>query len=136
MIPRWTSHTDIPAHGRCVHLKEFGFIEVFRTVAPNGDVEHWATSNLEMEEITHQNLARQVSAIESYHRQLKQCCGMQYRAGAGAKRKVSEVLHPAVFAAFVRLEAHRLRTASVATPPKWAAFERRSTCMSGGQASR
>jgi putative transposase len=31
---------DIPAHGREVHLKGFGFIQVFRTVAPNGDAEH------------------------------------------------------------------------------------------------
>jgi len=30
----------IPAHGREVHLKGFGFVQVFRTVAANGDAEH------------------------------------------------------------------------------------------------
>ena len=31
---------DIPAHGRRVHLKDFGFIEVFRIVSSNADAEH------------------------------------------------------------------------------------------------
>jgi len=35
---------DIPAHGREVHLKGFGFIQVFRTVAANGDAAPWTTS--------------------------------------------------------------------------------------------
>jgi len=72
---------DIPAHGRQVHLKGYGFIQVFRIVAENGDteqgkVEHWATSDLTMLDWTRQELARQVFAIENYHRQLKQCGGV------------------------------------------------------------
>ena len=31
---------DVPAYGRTVHLKGFGMIQVFRTVASNGDPEH------------------------------------------------------------------------------------------------
>jgi len=41
---------DIPAYGRTVHLKGFGFIQVFRTVASNGDAEHWATDDLKRED--------------------------------------------------------------------------------------
>ena len=101
------AEVDIPPHGRRVHLKGFGFTLVFRIVAPNGDVEHekiehWATSDLKMEEITRCDLARQVFAIENYHRQLKQCCGIEraavrrHRAGAGAERQSAEMPHPVV----------------------------------------
>jgi len=38
----------IPAHGRTVHLKGYGWIKVFKTVGTNGDVEYWATSHLDM----------------------------------------------------------------------------------------
>lgn len=31
---------DIPEDGLVIHLKGFGFVKVFRTVAPDGDVRH------------------------------------------------------------------------------------------------
>ena len=99
---------DIPAHGREVHLKGYGFIQVFRTVAPNGDAEHWATDDLKMEGITRQDLARQVFAIENYHRQLKQCCGVERAQVRSAQAQKCHILLS--LRAFVRLEAHRLRT--------------------------
>ena len=99
---------EIPAHGRRVHLKGFGFVEVFRIVAPNGDKEHWATSDLKMEEITRADLARQVFAIENYHRELKQCCGIERAQVRSAKAQKCHILLS--LRAFVRLEAHRLRT--------------------------
>jgi len=98
----------VPAHGRRVHLKGFGFIEVFRIVAPNGDTEHWATSDLRMEEVTRQEMARQVFAIENYHRQLKQCCGIERAQVRSAQAQRCHILLS--LRAFVRLEAHRLRT--------------------------
>ena len=99
---------DIPAHGRRVHLKGFGFILVFRIVAPNGDKEHWATNDLKMEQITRADLARQVFAIENYHRELKQCCGIERAQVRSAKAQKCHILLS--LRAFVRLEAHRLRT--------------------------
>ena len=99
---------EIPVHGRRVHLKGFGFVEVFRIVAPNGDKEHWATSDLKMEEITRADLARQVFAIENYHRELKQCCGIERAQVRSAKAQKCHILLS--LRAFVRLEAHRLRT--------------------------
>jgi hypothetical protein len=39
-----------PAQGQVVHLKAFGFVRLFRTVAPNGDAEFWVTSRQEMSE--------------------------------------------------------------------------------------
>ena len=66
---------DIPAYGRTVHLKGFGMIQVFRTVASNGDaehkkIEHWATDDLKMEDGERREWVRQVFAIENYHRAL------------------------------------------------------------------
>jgi putative transposase len=96
-----------------VHLKGFGFIQVFRTVAPNGDAEHekieyWATDDLKMEDSERGELVRQVFAIDNYHRQLKQCCGIekaQVRSATAQKCHIVLSLR-----AFVRLEAHRLQT--------------------------
>ena len=94
--------------GRRVHLKGFGLIQVFRIVAETGDTEHWATSDLDMLEITRRDLSRQVFAIENYHRQLKQCCGVERAQVRSAQAQKCHILLS--LRAFVRLEAHRLRT--------------------------
>ena len=99
---------DVPAHGREVHLKGFGFIQVLRTVAPNGDVEHWATDDLKMESGERREWVRQVFAIENYHRQLKQCCGIERAQVRSAQAQKCHILLS--LRAFVRLEAHRLQT--------------------------
>ncbi len=96
------------SRGRRVHLKGYGFIQVFRIVAQNGDTEHWATSDLRMEEITRRDLSRQVFAIENYHRQLKQCCGVERAQVRSVQAQKCHILLS--LRAFVRLEAHRLRT--------------------------
>ena len=99
---------DIPNYGRTVHLKGFGFIQVFRTVAPDGDAEHWATDDLKMEDGERRELVRQVFAIENYHRQLKQCCGVERAQVRSAQAQKCHIVLS--LRAFVRLEAHRLQT--------------------------
>ena len=92
--------------GRQVHLRGYGFVRVFRTVSKDGDVEHWATNDLEMTEQQRESLARQVWGIETYHRGLKQCCGVekcQVRTAEGQRNHIRLSLP-----AFLRLEAHRL----------------------------
>jgi hypothetical protein len=109
---------DIPVAGLRVHLKGFGFVRVFRTVAPHGDAngaaattqraQFWATSCLEMSASERDERERQVFAIENYHRGLKQCCGVeraQVRGAGAQKRHITLAVR-----AFVRLEVHRLRT--------------------------
>jgi hypothetical protein len=98
----------IPPEGRVVHLKGYGFIRVFRTVAPNGDAEHWATSSLEMTEAERTEWARQALGIEVYHRGLKQCCGIEKcpaQVAAAQRGHIQLALR-----AFVRLEAHWMQT--------------------------
>ena len=108
------SSLEIPPQGRTVHLKGYGFIRVFRTVAPNGGAEqtehphYWATDDLPMSEADRQELEAQGWQIETYHRGIKQCCGVersQVRKADAQKRHLLLALR-----AFLRLEAHRVET--------------------------
>lgn len=98
----------IPPMGLVVHLRGYGFVKVFRTVSPKGDVEHWVTDDLEMIEATRQVLERQGWGIESYHRGIKQCCGIEK---AQVRRAAAQIRHLLLaLRAFARLEIYRLRT--------------------------
>jgi putative transposase len=102
------STLEVPPEGRIVHLKGYGFIRVFRTVAPNGDAEYWATDDLQMTEADRQAFELHGWQIEMYHRGIKQCCGIersQVRKADAQKRHLLLALR-----AFLRLEAHRVRT--------------------------
>lgn len=99
---------EIPAQGRVVHLKAYGMVRVFRTVAKDGDAEHWATDDLKMSESDREELEGGGWGIEVYHRVLKQCCGVE-RSQARAERAQRNHLGLAL-RAFLRLEANRLRS--------------------------
>lgn len=102
------SSLEIPPGGLIVHLKGYGFIRVFRTEAPNGDAEYWATDDLSMTENDRQELEVQGWQIETYHRGIKQCCGIeraQVRKADAQRRHLLLALR-----AFLRLEAHRVET--------------------------
>jgi hypothetical protein len=58
----------IPAQGRLVHLKGYGWVKVFRTVGTNGDAEYWATSRLDMTIKEADFCALDTWQIEVYHR--------------------------------------------------------------------
>lgn len=99
---------DVPAEGQVVHLKGYGLVRVFRTVAPDGHAEYWASDDLELSEERREALAGMAWAIETYHRGSKQCCGSercQVRSAAGQRQHLLCAVR-----AFLRLEAHRLRT--------------------------
>lgn len=91
-----------------MHLKGYGFVKVFLTVSENGDAEYWAASDLDMLEEKRKALEKQGWGIETYHRVVKQCCGVekaQVRSAAAQKRHILLALR-----SFVRLEARRLQT--------------------------
>ncbi len=96
--------------GHTVHLKGFGFVQVFQTVAPSGDVEgeyleHWATDDLKMTAGERPEFSRPGFAIENYHRALKQCCGVERAQVRSAQAQKCHIVLS--LRAFVRLEAHR-----------------------------
>ncbi len=100
-----------PPEGQIVHLKEFGFVRLFRIVAPNGDTdnaEYWITNQMDMTEQERQEWERQSFKIENYHRGLKQCCAVER---CQCRSKVKQHGHILLsLRAFVRLEANRLAT--------------------------
>lgn len=94
--------------GQVVHLKEFGFVRLFRTVAPNGDGEYWITNQTQMSEKQRLEWERQSFKIENYHRGLKQCCAVER---CQCRSKVKQHGHVLLsLRAFIRLEANRLAT--------------------------
>ena len=68
---------NIAASGTVVHLKGYGFIQVFKIVAPDGDIDYWATNDLKMSELQRLQWAECEWSVEEYHRGLKQCCGVE-----------------------------------------------------------
>lgn len=98
----------IPMHGLIVHLKGYGFIKVFKIAAPNGGVEYWATSDLQMNVEQLAERVLQSWQIEEYHRGIKQFCGIeraQHRLAIAQRNHIGLALR-----AFLRLEYHRLQT--------------------------
>jgi putative transposase len=98
----------IPHHGAIVHLKGYGFIKVFKMATPDGSIEYWATSDLEMSIAQCAEYALYLWRIEEYHRGIKQCCGIErarHRSAVAQRNHIGLALR-----AFLRLESHRLRT--------------------------
>lgn len=99
---------DIGTQGRIVHLKGYGMIRVFKIVAPDGDIDYWATNDLEMGELQRLQWAEFEWSIEEYHRGLKQCCGVE-RAQVRSSRAQRNHIGFAI-RAFLRLEMHWFNT--------------------------
>ena len=99
----------VPEEGQFVWLKGFGPVRLFQHTNAKGEVQHWATSDVEMTETKWRQWTKACWGIESYHRGLKQCCGAeraQVRSATGQKNHLLLCLR-----AFLRLEATRLQTA-------------------------
>jgi putative transposase len=102
------SELAIPPEGREVHLKGIGMVRVFRSFSRDGEAEHWATGDLGMAEEERRMLSGRGWGVETYHRGIKQCCGIERARVRGA---VAQLNHLACsIRAFIRLEVNRLRT--------------------------
>jgi putative transposase len=99
---------EISTEGRIVHLKGYGMVKVFRTVARDGGDEHWATDDLEMSEQGREELEGSGWGIETYHRALKQCCGIERSQARGERAQRNHL--GLSLRAFLRLEANRLES--------------------------
>ena len=102
------SAAEVSASGTVIHLVGYGPLRVFRLVAPDGDIEYRATSDLGMDEMVRQQLAEWSFAIENYHRDLKQTCGVersQARSAWAQRNHIGMALR-----AFLRLEHHFFTT--------------------------
>ncbi len=99
---------ELSALGQVVHLRGYGWVKVFRTVSTDGDVEHWATSDLDLTPERREELVRQAWGIEVYHRGIKQYCGVEKSPARKAPAQRNHIGRS--LQAFLRLEVHRLRT--------------------------
>ena len=105
---RPVSEGEIPPEGRVVHLRQYGFIKIFKVVHDDSDVEYWATDILDASESNRRIFKDCGWNIEEYHRGIKQCCGIERCQG-----RKDEVQRGHIFLAllaFLRLESHRLKT--------------------------
>jgi hypothetical protein len=94
--------------GTRVHLKGYGFILVFRIDTPDGDTEYWATSDLYMTMQQRTTTARQIWTIETYHRDIKQYCGVERCAARSAQAQRNHIGWG--LRAYLRLIWHELET--------------------------
>lgn len=113
-----------PEEGQKVHLKDFGFVHVLQTVSKdgnadsenadsgeseNGTVQYWATNDLQMTEEKREQLACRAWRVETYHRRLKQYCGVERSQHRRAQAQHNHIQMS--IRAFLRLELHRVETA-------------------------
>jgi len=101
---RSLASVEIAETGTVVHLKGFGFIKVFKLVVTENHIEYWATTDLRMSELTRLKFAQFAWMIETYHRGIKQFCGIercQVRSEAAQRNHIELALR-----AFLRLEHH------------------------------
>jgi putative transposase len=101
---RPVSQIDIAPSGTVVHLKGYGFIKLFKIVTPHGDIEYWATNELHMTDLQRLKVAELAWTIETYHRGIKQYCGIQQaqvRAARAQRNHINLALR-----AFLRLEGY------------------------------
>jgi putative transposase len=107
-VTRTLDEIAIPAEGMDLHLTGYGRIRVFRLDAPDGDTEYWATHDLTMDGLTRRKYAEWGFAIENYHRDVKQNCGVeacQARSERAQRNHIGLALR-----AFLRLEWHFFTT--------------------------
>ncbi len=105
---RHLHEVDLSEKGNRVHLKGYGWILGFKIAAPDGSIDYWATNDLEMTELRRIKIGDYASRIETYHRGLKQQCGVercQVRSGRGQRNPIGLAIR-----AFLRLEVNAYRT--------------------------
>ncbi len=105
---RTLQEVAISAAGTVVHLQGYGLVRVFRFDASDGVTEYWATDDLEMDPGMRRHYAEVGFAIENYHRELKQNCGVE-RCQARSERAQRNHIGLAL-RAFLRLEWHFFTT--------------------------
>jgi DDE superfamily endonuclease len=94
----------LAATGTVVHLKGYGLIKVFKIVVTENHIEYWATNDLQMTDLTRLKFNQFSWMIETYHRGIKQFCGIercQARSATAQRNHIELALR-----AFLRLEFH------------------------------
>jgi hypothetical protein len=107
-IARPLDAVAVSAGGTALHLRGYGLVKVFRIDTPDGDTEYAATNDLGMGPMACRGNAEVGFAIENYHRELKQFCGVE-KCQARSERSQRNHIGLAI-RAFLRLEWHFFTT--------------------------
>ncbi len=101
-----------------VWLKAYGFIMVSKIVAPNGDIAYIATNDLSLEDTeTIKNHFAHRWTIETFHRGIKQCCGIERCYSTLERSQRNHIL--CAFLAFLKLEWERIQNSISWYEQKW-----------------
>ena len=103
---------------RKVWLKAYGFVLVSKIVATNGDITYVATNDLSLidyETLKNHNAHRW--NIETFHRGIKQCCGIEKCYSVKERSQRNHIL--CSFLAFLKLEWQRIKTKVSWYQQKW-----------------
>lgn len=98
------NQVDIPQAGRPVHLKGYGMIKLFKIVRTDADIEYQASSSLDTSDLIRLKYAELAWMIETYHRGVKQFCGIE-RCQARSEKAQRNYIELAM-RAFLRIEYH------------------------------
>lgn len=105
-------------HVHKVWLKAYGFIVVSKLVAPNGDIAYIATNDLSLTD--HETIKNHFAnrwTIETFHRGIKQCCGIEKCYSTLERSQRNHIL--CAFLAFLKLEWERIQNAISWYEQKW-----------------
>ena len=94
---------------RKVWLKAYGFILVSKMVTPNGDIAYIATNDLSLDKQTIKTHFDHRWTIETFHRGLKQCTGIERCYAVKERSQRNHIL--CSFLAFLKLEGGRIHRA-------------------------
>lgn len=101
-----------------VWLKAYGFVLVSKTVTPDGDVTYIATNDLSLvDQATMKNHYDHRWTIETFHRGIKQCCGIEKCYAVKERSQRNHIL--CAFFAFLILERERVQHAISWYEYKW-----------------
>ena len=108
--------TDKPVQK--VWMKAYGFVMVSKIVAPNGDIAYLATNDLSLQDA--QTIKDHYAFrwnIETFHRGIKQCCGIERCYSTKQRSQRNHIL--CAFLAFLKLEFNRIVSAVSWYQQKW-----------------
>jgi len=95
-------------HVHKVWLKAYGFVLVSKIVTQNSDITYLATNDLSLENLkTFKNHYDQRWTIETFHRGIKQCCGVEKCYAVKERSQRNHIL--CAFLAFLKLEWERIQ---------------------------
>ena len=115
---RQVGDCDIALSGTVNHLEDYSVVKVFRIISKDGTAEHWATNDLEMDELGRLKLAEASWKTEEYNRGLEQVTNVE---GCQCRKTQAQRSHIGLtLRTFLIFERCRFRTGynSVATNEK------------------